>query len=368
MADSRVIEVQGVNLVPYKSGMKYPKLGWIMMMLDKYGVPHAVRNTGLKGSMFYVQQGSVELVHGILHQELVSFNASTLNHEEGKSVKISVVIDDLPDDHEFFEAQLEGYVQTDTSSTLVVVEPVGEVIEVTESKATAEASVVVEEEEIVPDASPEPADEDETDDDDDAETESWFSDDDPVVEEEGPVIDVEATVEDVTDVEDEGESDDEDEFVGVESDPVYSKNIVTGDEFLRIDTSVPFQMVELPGVKAPVKMYDVNSSTISAVGCRELSKTPLNVVMYVRFKSSGPLSYYRYNPVQKSDYNNILNEIVRTHEGVKEASVGSLFHHTIKVKAEDGDIKAQKLKDDQWYIVPTKAERTKDIKLRSKRK
>lgn len=367
MADSNVIEVQGVNLVPYKSGIKYPKLGWIMMMLDKYGVPHAVRNTGMRGSMFYVQQGSVELVHGILNQELVAFNATTVNHEEGKSVKISVVIDDLPDDHEFFEAQLEGYVETNLSSTLVEVEPTaGDVVEVTENSSTAEASVVIEDEAVVPDTEETVDDEDEDD--------TWFSDnEDESIEQEGdgPIIDVDATVlsDEVVDPVEEETTDDDEEFAGVEDGPVYSKNIVTGNEFLRIDASVPFQMIELAGVKAPVKMYDVNSSTISAIGCRELSKTPLNVVLYVRFKTSGPLSYYRYNPVQKADYNNLLNEVVRTHEGVKEASVGSLFHHTIKVKAEEGEIKAQKLRDDdQWHIVPTKAERTKDIKLRSKRK
>lgn len=394
------VEVNGTKFVPFQTGLKHPKLSWFIMMLNKYGIAHALIGHGMLGQILYVQQGTVELCNGIINQELARFNATTDNLDDGPVSEIRILINDLPNDHAFFESQIAG--QKIDLESVVKADGVGEVFEVAkvdynavEEKALADLAEFKAVEVL-----------------------------DPIteeVDEVGPVIDVDATVlsdevvtEDDEDDENEDdgwdfEDDEDDEVVGTydeieamgreegeaiadavlgptvktkkaKSEPVEATDpdfetasepttdyaaVINGTEFLLADELLAFEDVALPDVKKPIRMYDVNSSTLSALGCKELSKDPLVVTMYVRFKSGG--KYYRYNPVQKADYNTVLNEIVRKAQGIQEASAGSVFHHIIKVKGEEGQVKCQRLDDAGWVIVQPKSERTKDIKLRAKK-
>ena len=396
------VEVNGTKFVPFQTGLKHPKLSWFIMMLNKYGIAHALIGHGMLGQILYVQQGTVELCNGIINQELARFNATTDNLDDGPVSEIRILINDLPNDHAFFESQIAG--QKIDLESVVKADGVGEVFEVAkvdynavEEKALADLSdfkakdetlkapaVAVEEQpdgSVIIDVDALVLSDEVVTEDDEEEDDGWdFEDDDS--EDEDEADEALEVLEEVlaTLVEQNSKPDPEVKVKKVRPEPVEATDpdfetasepttdyaaVINGTEFLLADELLAFEDVALPDVKKPIRMYDVNSSTLSALGCKELSKDPLVVTMYVRFKSGG--KYYRYNPVQKADYNTVLNEIVRKAQGIQEASAGSVFHHIIKVKGEEGQVKCQRLDDAGWVIVQPKSERTKDIKLRAKK-
>lgn len=388
------VEVNGTKFVPFQTGLKHPKLSWFIMMLNKYGIAHALIGHGMLGQILYVQQGTVELCNGIINQELARFNATTDNLDDGPVSEIRILINDLPNDHAFFESQIAG--QKIDLESVVKADGVGEVFEVAkvdynavEEKALADLSdfkakdetlkapaVAVEEQPdgsviidvdatVLSDEIVTEADDDTDEDEDDGWDFEDADDEDGVDEIDDPIQEaVEVPAKPVKVKPQPVEATDPD-FDTASAPTTDYAAVINGTEFLLADELLAFEDVALPDVKKPIRMYDVNSSTLSALGCKELSKDPLVVTMYVRFKSGG--KYYRYNPVQKADYNTVLNEIVRKAQGIQEASAGSVFHHIIKVKGEEGQVKCQRLDDAGWVIVQPKSERTKDIKLRAKK-
>lgn len=372
---NHTIEINGVNFSPFRVGLKHPKLSWMIMMLNKYGIAHAIvkDEVGLKGTMLYVQQGNIELCNGILTQELVSFTAKTDNFEDGPEVAIRITIDDLPDDHEFFEAQIAG--QTiDTTPVPFVGKAAGVY---GDKRMTVPAPTEEDEEDpfAIPDTkagtdeavqeSGDTDDEDEWGFDDEDETPDPTPEQDEASDEAQAEVAEEKPVKDKKKKKKERKEATDPDFSDAEpSDIKYTP--VTGDEFLQVDDILGHEDIVYPiKSKQPIRMYDADSSTLSAIGCKELNSDPLVVTLYARFKSS-PLPY-RYNPVPKADFNSLLNELIRKHNGIQEASAGSFFHWTVKAKAEEGLIKCQRLTEDgRWVEVLPKTERTKAIKERAK--
>lgn len=120
------------------------------------------------------------------------------------------------------------------------------------------------------------------------------------------------------------------------------------------------QNVQFPGVTGPVEMMDVDSSNLSALGYKTLGG---QCALYVRFKGG---TYYRYVPVSPQVIADLAAEMWKSEAGEPEASVGSLFHHAVKAKADAGTIECYKLEGDVWIVVPPKAQRTQIIKEKHK--
>lgn len=106
----------------------------------------------------------------------------------------------------------------------------------------------------------------------------------------------------------------------------------------------------------PIRMYDVSSSNLSAIGMDAIEGSD-NWVLYVRFKGG---TCYRYFPVTKPVLLDLWNEAKNAQKGDQEASVGSLFHYAVKVPADDGVIQCHKLNDTgRWVEVLPKSVRPK---------
>lgn len=374
------LEVDGKTYVPFVTGLKHPKLSWLIMMLNLYGIAHVVAGQSLQGPMLFVEQGTAELAQGILFQDLAVFTARTANFEEGPDVEITIKINDLPNDHEFFAAQIRGQ-KIDKIVAAATPEPEGQVIEITKDKAAPidTLEVIEVEGKVIDNDGPETLEDitdeikehlvesQEADDEDD---DDWGFDEVSLEAEEAvEAVDTE-TVEPIPDppkkkkVKPEPKASNDPDFDDAEEAPARAA-VLSGTEFLKADELLPFEDVQFPKVKLPIRMYDVNSSNISAIGAK-ITDDPLIATYYVRFKTGA--SVYRYNPVATADYNESLNEAVRRQQGIMEASVGSFYYHTVKVKAEAGEIKCQRLNEDgtAWVEVQPKAARTKEIKERAK--
>lgn len=357
-------ENDGKTYVNFRSGIKHPKLSWVIMMLGHYGIAHRLYHT-LQGAMLQVEQGTIELATGILNQELATFDAVVSNNEDGPTLRVTVTIDDLPDDHTFFEEQLAGHVMIG-----------GEVPKIVPVPAELPA---IEEDDTEDEADPDDLDDwgfddIEDDDDDDDPTQEELTETKQQIEEivaNRDAIEVEAKVTDAVAVDPKPVKTKKDKKRREPTDPDFQEaappvdNLaapVDGTEFLTADETLAHEDVTYPKVKKPIRMYDVDSSTISAFGAKRLAHDPLIVTLYVRFKSGATV--YRYNPTPTADWNTLLNLAIRRKNGVQEASTGSFFHHAVKVKAEEGTLNCQRLTDDGWVNVLPKAERTKQIKQR----
>ena len=137
-----------------------------------------------------------------------------------------------------------------------------------------------------------------------------------------------------------------DEELGIGSEPVLETEQVT-----------------FPAVKSEVTMYLMNSENVLKLGFTPKPNTEDQVTLYVIFKGGAT---YRYSPVEAVRGDDLLEQAKQKLQGIQEASVGSAFHHLIKVPADEGKIKCQRLDGDTWVAVPTKAERTKALKEKAK--
>lgn len=354
------------NYVNFRAGIKHPKLSWLVALLNKYGVAHRMQNT-LQGQMLQVEKGTVELACEILNQELGRFTARVLNDDDAPTMDITVTIDDLPNDHEFFAMQTQT-----KDGSLVISVP---------AKVTPE--LVAEIGETLEEIFPDPVVEDDEEDEDEEDDSFWgFTDEDEDEDESVPepsvgmVIDVEAKViEDEPNFLDTMKDEAQAEFAKskkpkkekpVPSEPVdpdFETAVASEsneNDFLEAEQVLPFEETQFPDTRDTIRMFDVDSSTLSAFGMRAMNKDPLLSTVYVRFKSGGTL--YRYNPVPVKDANLILSTIIRRYKGVQEESPGSVFHYTIKVKGEEGTINVQRLDGERWVVVLPKSERTKALK------
>ena len=109
---------------------------------------------------------------------------------------------------------------------------------------------------------------------------------------------------------------------------------------------------------APVRMYNVDSSNTARIGFSVARITSIGEFwLYAQF--TGGECPYRYYPLSYRERDNIIHEIQAKHRNEPNASVGSLFHREVKVRAETGELACQKLVDGEWRKVATKAERFK---------
>jgi hypothetical protein len=132
--------------------------------------------------------------------------------------------------------------------------------------------------------------------------------------------------------------------------------------------ALDIETVNLPGVETPLAFYNVDSSNLSAlavapIDAAMLRRYPLpdaaltQLIIYTRFKGG---AHYRYFPHATATWEGLLDEMKQKARGIQEASVGSLFHHTVKVPAEEGETTCERLTDEgTWVTVPKKADRPK---------
>lgn len=384
------------SFVNFRTGLKHPKLSWLTQMLDKYGIKWRLSN-GLKGRMLQVQVGSLDIAAGILTQELVTLDITVDGAEDIQNRPVVITIDDLPDDHMFFDEFMARSLEAAGTSASTVADVAVEFAQ-EGTKVDGVNDATTETEEVpVEDAGAEfdkaiglklvappvqEEDEDVSEDDEEAPDEiSWDFDEDDEDEDEQEAIDVEHRVID------ESESDPEfkaevvppaepkprkkkekrdavdPDFAVAEEPATTLSQPLDGTEFLQADDLLVFEDVTFPEVKQPIRMYDVDSSNVSRIGAKVLNNDPQIVTFYVQYKGGIP---YRYNPVTRADWNEALNLAIRKHKGIQEASVGSFIYNGIRILADEGTIKCQRLDGETWVKVLPKAERTRQIKNRDK--
>lgn len=364
--ESHILQRGGNSYVPWKVGLKHPKLSWVIAELNRYGIAHYV-GSSMRGQMLYVERGTIEVCSVILDAVIAEVG------------NVRVIVDDLPNDHDYFQRPETPAVEAVLATMQDVLDgvPVADAVSAEDFDDTDEdlESAVNdwdenEDEELS--VGPDP-DEDE---------DGWGFDEDDL--DEGPtpdnVIDISHRVVDPEFQAEPAEPrtpkpkrekpvpqpvNDPDFATGEDPPPTA---VLGGTEFLRADQVLSFSEVLFPKTEKPIRMYDVMSSNVSAMGYKELVDNPLVCTFYIRYKSGAYV--YRYNPVPKADANEALNLAVRRQEGIQEASVGSYLHYTIIDKANEDLIKCQRLEADEkgerWVIVPPKKARTKAIKDRAK--
>jgi hypothetical protein len=133
-------------------------------------------------------------------------------------------------------------------------------------------------------------------------------------------------------------------------------------DYLKAEALLKFTDVQFEGITGTIRMYEVNSVNLSAIGIRINQKDQTLCTQYTQFK--GGAQTYRYGPVTVKISQELLGEAVRVAEGRQEASVGSLFHNLIKVDADAGKIKCQRLTEGRWIDVPAKKDRVKEVKAK----
>ncbi len=318
----------GSEYLLFKTELFHPKVTWMCRMLAKHGIPHTIKH-GMRGLSLFVMRGYLEYASTLIHQPL------------GPALKIcdvsiEITVDDLPNSHPVFEYEWD-------ISDLEFKE-LGDKIDAIENELEA---VLSGPEPTKPEPEPEP--------------EATLTN--TVTEEEVSSDEWDFDINDDDD-EEELKTDPDFDTTVPENPDTVAPAAFTGLEYISADEVLKVESVQYPAVSVPITMYDIDSSTISAMGVKILTNDPETATLYVRFKSGATV--YRYNPVPRSEWNELLNLAVRKKNGIQEASVGSFFHYAIKVKADEGKLKCQRLNDvNQWVVVPTKAERTKAIKSRS---
>lgn len=113
-----------------------------------------------------------------------------------------------------------------------------------------------------------------------------------------------------------------------------------------------FEDVHLPHVPGTIRMFDCESSNVSAVGATDAKGDKVGI--FVRYKGG---NYYRYGPCTDSTWALVYAEILNKVEGRPSASVGSLVNRVLKAAADEGTITCYKLKDDAWVKVQAKGKK-----------
>jgi hypothetical protein len=150
--------------------------------------------------------------------------------------------------------------------------------------------------------------------------------------------------------------------------PVSGGHVLPYIERVFVDSLAAGESVAPAGPGIMVRMYDVDSSNLSAMGVTpddELNP-PSSLTLYVTFKGA---TTYRYSPIAEATWEALHGEAVRVARGDQEASVGSTFHHMVKVYADEGVIKCERLDEEGgfWRVVPPKAQRPKRERPRGPR-
>lgn len=320
------------KFVDFLRGVRDPKLSWIMAQLVILGVVHRLNGVCFSGPILQVAEGQIESAYKVLNATVgvMDIKGTVLTDD---NVKVS----DLIDSHPLFESDVDieemelGPATPPAEEDIFALDPVPE----TPAILTAEQTPI---------ASP---------------VEFGAGADDADV----PELPAESTTDEGDDpfAEDTAvdESDDDDLWNTDES-PEEDPEL----DYQKADKLLTNSDVLFTGVGNPVTMYEVSSANITGFGATISQKDQSNCTLYAQFK--GGTSPYRYGPVTVVKFNFLLSEAVRVAQGRQDASVGSTFHNLIKVDADAGKIKCQRLADGKWVEVLPKSQRTKAMKEATK--
>jgi hypothetical protein len=332
---------QETAFVDFIRGCHNPKLKWVSDQLDLLGVQHRTHGVGITGPILQVEAGKIEVAHSVLTLVVGMMNLG------GTLTDDTIKVMDLVDTHPLFvsDTDIEDLPFVSSVQAPAPPKPEGDPVEppvpaIIENEIFKEPTLadpsplqaidVAPEVEAEPDPLEEPVVLETADEDDDL----WATD----------------------------ETDDDDPFA--DDEPVEPGDVSDEEnpelDYLRAEKVLTHNEEKIPGVSDPITMYEVSSSNLSKIGNRINQEKQELCTVYTFFK--GGAEPYRYGPVMTAKYNDILSEAVRAGEGRQEASVGSLYHHLIKVDAEAGDIKCQRLVNGKWADVPPKKDRLKLVK------
>lgn len=327
--------------VDFIRGCHNPKLKWVSDQLEILGVQHRISGVGINGPILQVEAGKIEVAHSVLTLVVGMMNLG------GALTDDTIKVMDLIDTHPLFSSttDIEDLPFVSSVQAPPILQPEGQPVEppvpvIIENEIFKEPEVTAQD---VP-----------------VSAENVEAEPDPL---ENPTPATKGlVVEDDDDLWATDEADDNDPFADDEPTPEPGDGTEENPEldYLKADKVLTHAEEKLPGVSDPVVMYEVSSSNLSKIGGRINQDKQELCTVYTFFK--GGAEPYRYGPVQTARYNEILSEAVRAGEGRPEASVGSLYHHLIKVDAEAGDIRCQRLVGGKWVDVPPKKERLKLVK------
>lgn len=356
------------KFVDFLRGCAGPKLVWIRTQLDALKVTHQHGGVCIAGPILQVNEEQLVLAQTVLTAPVGMMDTGGLLTDE------NIKVMELRDDHPFFmlgpkntevevvtpldlpEESIDDIMaRLERNSPLADAPTLDEIIGEAVSPETAVPNVPEVQEGSIPDVTA---------------TDDKMDPDDPLGLDEivdpglADSLEVEGNPEpdEVEDpfAEDTDEADDlwatDDEAEATEENPEL--------DYLRANKAIPNEEVQYAGVPQTVLMFEVGSANISRIGARIKQEDQVKCTLYAEFK--GGVQPYRYAPVATARFNELLGEAVRKSEGRQEASVGSLFHHLIKVEADDGKIGCQRLADGKWVNVLPKKDRLKVVKDKHK--
>lgn len=335
---------------PFLVGITGAKARWVLAQLEAAEVPHKVYGLTANGaSIIWVEQGFLDFAY-----EAITITDTMMGTPKNRVHFFAV--QDLSDDHEFFIRDLanghefhtedlasDKHEAIPTPMKPVADPPKPDVLEKMEADVEKGKAVLAEETPLVPEA-PAVVTESVSDDDDD---DDWDLDDDDELKAD----------------EDDELAADEDEEGTEEVNPLEGEEAITYED---ADQVLEFEDVMFHKVPDAVRMYEVLSSNVKAIGAREVSKSPGTATVYVQFKQGGTI--YRYNPISLKAFNEtLLDQAVKKVRGLVEASVGSAFYALCREPADKGDVVCQRLVDNnKWATVQPKSERKKEIQKKAK--
>lgn len=313
-------------------GCNNPKLSWLLAQLELVGVKARVGPMSFNGPVIEVEEGHAVKALEIIYMPVGMLNTSGALQDE------NITPMDLMDNHPLFRSgvDIEDIPREPIVPVMSVVEddpdPLADIPTIEEAEAEQDIVAVV-----VP-----AEEEDDLD---------WLNE--PI---EAPSQ--EEIVESIAQNEDDPFADETDPASQVveEVEPTHPEL-----DYLKAKELLEFDDVMWTGVKTPVTMYQVDSSNLNDLGAI-IKQTDQNFcTLYVRFK--GGENPYRYGPVKMTVWNELLGEAVRKAEGNQNTSIGSLFHHLVKLDAEAGTIKCQMLQaSGTWTEVEPRKARVQRIK------
>lgn len=314
-----------------------PKLVWAIMQMLRLGIDVDLSGVNINNKpILQIPNGYAELALAQLNTEIGMFELGTTNN-------VTMAWADLPEGHWFFTNAGES------AENKELWEKASQIVEDFWNPApegsTAKAGAMGSSKLADPAAYTPPVIED------------------PVVEEAKA-----GTIVGDPPVEEDDDDDNWDDFDEPAPEP-EDDDLKAGVAYLKADEVLTHEIVEFPHIKPDkaahqIEMYyQPSSSNVECIGWAP--KTDPNVgTIYIQYKKGERV--YRYSPRPITVWHNLLDEGVRRESGIIEASVGSLAHHALRVPADAGEIRCQRLDGEHWAEVLPKAERTKETKDKAK--
>lgn len=357
--------------IDFLRGVQRPKLHWVCEQLDLLGVPYNIKGLSFNGTVLQVPVSDLAKAWSVMVTVVGIMNLG------GALTDDTVKVMDLVDNHPLFfstvdiedlpltKAPLTSELKRVIDRVPAPEEPVPATTDVIETEQTVLSDLIAETDPIDVEAT-------EVEDEDPLDTLMETLEDPTPVKRLAPadagntfVIDEMLAESDPTPEVDPFEEDADDDGLW-DTDEENMTDEHPELDYLKADKSLEFEDVDFTAVSGTVRMYEVSSSNLSRIGARINQKEQTLCTFYAQFK--GGATPYRYGPVPVDSYYEVLSEAVRASEGRPDASVGSLYHHLIKVEAEAGKIKCQQLTGGNWIEVPAKKDRIKAAKDRVAKK